>query len=71
MTIAQYEQLAIHDEHRARDSGRAAALTREAIVRLRDGRSSGRLTPTQYEKWYAALHHRLTRLTKKESGLRR
>ena len=33
-----YEQLAIYYEHRAREPQRALALTREALVRLREGR---------------------------------
>lgn len=60
--IHAYEQLAIHYEHRAREPQRAAALAREALVRLREGYLAGRLDPYQYRKWHTAFQHRLARL---------
>jgi len=62
--IQAYEQLAIHYEHRARDRTRALALTRAALIRLHDGHRSGRISPAQYERWHAALRHRLSRLSR-------
>jgi hypothetical protein len=60
-----YEQLAIYYEHRAREPKRAAALTREALVKLTEAARSGRLPAQQYRRWHARLQHRLTRLIAK------
>jgi uncharacterized protein len=60
--IRAYEQLAIHYEHRAREPQRALTLVREALVRMREGRLSGRLAPQQFQQWHAAFRHRLHRL---------
>jgi uncharacterized protein len=60
--IRAYEQLAIHYEHRERDPGRAFALVREALVRLREGYLAGRIAIRQHDRWHAAFRHRLRRL---------
>jgi tetratricopeptide (TPR) repeat protein len=63
--IEAYEQLAIYYEHHAREPRRAAALTREALVKLTEATRAGRLQAQQYRRWHARLQHRLTRLTAK------
>ena len=63
--IEAYEQLAIYHEHRARDARHAAALTREALVKLREALQGGRVSQQQYRQWHARLQHRLDRLTGK------
>ena len=60
--MAAYEQLAIHYEHRARDPERALTLTREALIRLREGNLSGKFSSQQYRRWHDAFRHRLARL---------
>ncbi len=63
--IEAYEQLAMYQEHRARDARQAAVLTREALVRLRDAVQGGRVSQQQYRHWHARLQHRLDRLSGK------
>ena len=62
--IQAYEQLAIYHEHLARDSRRALELTREALIRLREGLLAGRIDPHQHRRWHDAFRHRLSRLEK-------
>ncbi len=57
-----YEQLAIYYEHHARQPERASALTREALVKLRDSLHAGLITPQKYQQWHASFQHRLNRL---------
>ena len=64
LAMAAYEQLAIHYEHRAKDPDRALALTREAIIRLREANLSGQLGAQQFHRWHDAFRHRLARLEK-------
>jgi tetratricopeptide (TPR) repeat protein len=63
-----YEQLAIHWEHRARDPERAALITREALVKLREAFASRRINPQRYRTWHSRLHHRLRRLERISVG---
>ncbi len=63
--LEAYEQLAIHYEHRAHEPLRAAALTREALVRLQQAAHSGRIAAPRYRSWHGRLQKRLNRLTKK------
>jgi uncharacterized protein YprB with RNaseH-like and TPR domain len=58
-----YEQLAIYYERYARQPEKAAALSREALIRLRDQYSSGRIPLFKYERWHTRFQHRLNRLT--------
>ena len=60
--LLAYEQLAIFYEHRARDPRQALELTREALVRLREGMVTGRVDGRQGQHWHAAFRHRLARL---------
>lgn len=66
--LKAYEQLAIYYEHRARLPEKAAAISREALVRLQEGFRCGRVSPAQYRRWHASLHHRLSRLALKSAG---
>jgi uncharacterized protein YprB with RNaseH-like and TPR domain len=56
------EQLAMHWEHRARDPERAAKVTREALMKLREALASRRIDPLRYRHWHSRLQHRLKRL---------
>ncbi len=67
--IEAYEQLAIYYEHHAGNLREALAVTHEALMRLQSAHQSGRITPQQYHRFHAGLHHRLSRLTRK-SGVR-
>jgi uncharacterized protein YprB with RNaseH-like and TPR domain len=58
-----YEQLAIYYERYARQPEKAAALSREALIRLRDEHSAGRIPLFKYVRWHARFQHRLTRLS--------
>ncbi|NWG75466.1 MAG: ribonuclease H-like domain-containing protein [Rubrivivax sp.] len=68
--LKAYEQLAIYYEHRARSPEKAAALSREALVRLQEAWRRGRVSPLQYRRWHASLQHRLNRLALKLAGPR-
>lgn len=57
-----YEQLAIYYEHCARQREKAAALSREALIRLQDEYSAGRIPVFKYVRWHARFQHRLNRL---------
>jgi hypothetical protein len=63
--LKAYEQLAIHFEHRTRELGRAVALTREALVQLREGLQAGTIATQRYHRWHGRFRHRLARLQKK------
>jgi uncharacterized protein len=63
--LEAYEQLAIFYEHGAREFQRASSLTREALVKLLEAYHSGRISTVKYQQWYARLHYRLDRLSKK------
>ncbi|HYK87463.1 MAG TPA: ribonuclease H-like domain-containing protein [Acidobacteriota bacterium] len=65
--LLAYEQLAIYYEHHAREPERAASLTREALVRLREALHAGRLSVGQYQQWHTSLQYRLNRLLSKAS----
>ena len=60
-----YEQLAIYYEHHASLPQKAAALSREALVRLQESFRAGRLPVHKYQQWHASFQHRLTRLAAK------
>ncbi|MGD0310150.1 MAG: ribonuclease H-like domain-containing protein [Acidobacteriota bacterium] len=60
--IQACEQLAIHYEHRTREPERALALTRAAVVRLRENHLSGHLDLSQFQRRHARLARRLDRL---------
>ncbi len=61
-----HEHLAIYYEHHARELDRAAGLTRQALVRLREALSSRRISFEYYQRWHARFHHRLARLESKK-----
>ena len=63
--LEAYEQLAIYYEHHAREHSRAAALTRQALAKLRTGLRAGGVEPGRYRRWQTRLAHRLARLTRK------
>jgi len=63
--LRAYEQLAIYYEHHALSPQKAAALSREAIVRLQEAFRTGRIPPHKYQQWHASLQHRLSRLATK------
>jgi uncharacterized protein YprB with RNaseH-like and TPR domain len=60
-----YEQLAIYYEHHARQPGRAAALSREALAAMRQALRAGHIESGRYRKLHARLEHRLARLERK------
>lgn len=57
-----YEQLAIYHERRTRAFDRAFAVTRDALVALRNAYHQRRMTLRDYQAWHARLQHRLDRL---------
>jgi uncharacterized protein len=63
--LKAYEQLAIYYEHHAQLPQKAAALTREAIIKLQETFRAGRIQSHKYQQWHANLQHRLSRLTAK------
>jgi uncharacterized protein len=63
--LKAYEQLAIYYEHHAFMPQKAAALSREALVRLQESFRAGRLPIRKYQQWHASFQHRLTRLATK------
>ena len=63
--LEAYEQLAIFYEHNEREFQHALSLTREALAKLMEARHSGRISGVKYQQWYARLHHRMDRLSKK------
>lgn len=66
--LEAYEQLAIYYEHHARDSGRAAELTRVALSSLAQAARTGALEPGRTRCWRHRLEHRLARLRSKSRG---
>jgi hypothetical protein len=66
--LEAYEQLAIYYEHHARDSRRAAELTRAALGELRRANRDAQLVPGRFKRLKAQLDHRLARLERKASG---
>ncbi len=60
--LRAYEQLAIYYEHYGRLPEQAAALSREALIKIHQAFRSGRVTWTQYVQWYGSFRHRLDRL---------
>jgi uncharacterized protein YprB with RNaseH-like and TPR domain len=63
--LEAYEQLAIYYEHHARDSVRAAELTRVALRSLAQAARTGDLEPGRIRRWRHRLEHRLARLCSK------
>lgn len=63
--LKAYEQLAIYYEHYAHLNHRAAALSREALVRLQEASRSGRIQGRPCMRWHASFQHRLDRLIAK------
>jgi uncharacterized protein len=63
--LKAYEQLAIYYEHHAAQPQKAAALAREALIRLQESFHSGRLPSHKYQQWHASFQHRLSRLAAK------
>jgi uncharacterized protein len=63
--LKAYEQLAIYYEHHAQLPQKAAALTREAIIKLQEIFRAGRMQSFKYQQWHASFQHRLSRLTAK------
>jgi uncharacterized protein len=63
--LKAYEQLAIYYEHHTQLPQKAAALTREAIIKLQETFRAGRMQSHKYQQWHASLQHRLSRLTAK------
>lgn len=60
-------ELAIHHEHRGRDSARAAQATHEALAQLSAGLRSRNITLGKYRILRSRLEHRLARLNRKLS----
>jgi len=60
-----YEQLAMYYEHEASDFQKAAALSREALIRLQAAVRAGRISSQNYQQWHAGFQHRLKRLASK------
>ena len=63
--LKAYEQLAIYYEHHASHPQKAAALSREALVRLQEAFQAGRMPSQKYQQWHASFQHRLSRLAAK------
>jgi len=63
--LQAYEQLAIYYEHHASLPQKAAALSREALVRLQESFRAGHLPARKYQQWHASFQHRLNRLGSK------
>ncbi len=57
-----YEQLAIYYEHRVQCPEKAAALSRQALIQLREERSAGHIPLSRYMRWHARFQRRLSRL---------
>jgi len=60
--LEAYEQLAIHYEHEADDSRRAAALVREALSELQRARRHASLSAALHRRYKTQFEHRLRRL---------
>jgi hypothetical protein len=57
-----YEQLAIYYEHHAAQPQKAAALSREALVKLQESFRAGCISSRRYQQLHASFQHRLARL---------
>jgi uncharacterized protein len=64
--LEAYEQLAIHCEHDADDSTRAAALVREALSELQCARRHASLSAARHRRYKTQFEHRLKRLDRLE-----
>jgi hypothetical protein len=64
--LEAYEQLAIHYEHEADDSPRAAALVREALSELQRARRPASLSAALHRRYKTQFEHRLKRLDRLE-----
>lgn len=62
-------ELAIHHEHRRRDSAKAAQATREALAHVSAGLRGRHLTPGRYRTLRNKLEHRLERLNRKAANV--
>ncbi len=60
--LEAYEQLAIHYEHEADDSPRAAALVRQALSELHRARRHASLSAALHRRYKTQFEHRLKRL---------
>ena len=47
------------------DPHKAAALSREALIRLQDAVRAGRISSQKYQQWHSGFQHRLKRLAAK------
>ncbi len=66
-----YRQLAMYYEHQAGDYEKAARLTREALVRLREAFHTALISSQRYRHRHADLQHRLNRLSRKTGEIAR
>jgi hypothetical protein len=64
--LEAYEQLAVHYEHEADDSPRAAALVREALSELQRARRHASLSAALHRRYKSQFEHRLKRLDRLE-----
>jgi uncharacterized protein YprB with RNaseH-like and TPR domain len=64
--LEAYEQLAIHYEHEADDSPRAAALVRQALTDLQRARRHASLSAALHRRYKTQFEHRLNRLDRLE-----
>jgi len=62
--LEAYRQLAMYHEHQEGDYEKAARLTRDALVCLREAFNAARISAHQYRRWHADLQHRLNRLSR-------
>ncbi len=60
--LQAFEELAKHYEHRLKQPQTAAVWVRQALVRLREGWQTGRISSRDYRRWHARFQHRLQRL---------
>jgi uncharacterized protein len=65
--LRAYEQLAIYYERYARLPQKAALLSREALIKVREAFRDGRMPSHKYLKWHASFQHRLDRLAAKNA----
>jgi uncharacterized protein len=60
-----YRELAVYFEHRAKDTHRAASISRKALATLRRANRLGTISPSLYCRHRCAFEHRLARLERK------
>lgn len=65
--LEAYEQVAIYYEHRARQPHRAAALTKKALLELRNANRLGTIGTADYRERRRRFEQRLARLERKSS----